>query len=309
MPTSLLEVTVHPDWQAVEQRARARDARLRIALQFIVIGVGLTSALLIGLGWHAGAGRLVATLLFSLTFLCFALWAGQWRLSRVTPRLWLALAAITLTSLIALLSTPRELRSSAAWSVLPQWPPVLVILSPLVTVGSLYLLIRRQPGIAAGFGLSRVGAPHQVAIGLASGLALGLHLTLAISAVPLLPSLPRLALPVLAWNALARLGVSTMAEELTFRGLLFGLLKRGRPARHGLTIVYVAALNLLLYAVGALSATGTSGVIDPVLWLLVFIYQGAFVVMATGLRGYHGSLWPSLAMNVAFSLFTAGLAL
>ena len=46
IPTSLLQVTVHPDWEAVERRARARDARLRIVLQLVVIGVGL-----LGVAW------------------------------------------------------------------------------------------------------------------------------------------------------------------------------------------------------------------------------------------------------------------
>lgn len=82
-------MTVHPDWQAVERRARDRDARLRIALQLVVITFGFVAALLVALGPGSGLARLGEVVLFSLAFLGFPIWASLWRLGVADPRLWL----------------------------------------------------------------------------------------------------------------------------------------------------------------------------------------------------------------------------
>jgi len=301
IPTSLLQVTVHPDWEAVERRARARDARLRIVLQLVVIGVGLLAALLSALDGDAGAARLAETILFTLAFVCFPLWASLWRLDVRDRRRWPALAGIVAAAAVALLSTPAALRTPA-WLVLPHWPPYLALLSPLATWGGLYWLGRDRPGFLAGLGLGQGSEVlHQVAIGLALGATLGLHLTAVVASAPLRLPLQAPGLPALGWSLLFALGVYAAGQELTFRGLLFGLLSRGQPVRAARIITFIVALNVLVHS------ASTFGAADPALWLLLLAYEAVFALMATGLRNYHGSIWPSLAMNVVYHLFAAGM--
>lgn len=269
-----------------------------MALQLVVIAFGLAVALL---DPGSGLARLGATVLFSLAFLCFPIWASLWRMEITDRRLWLLPAGIAPVAMAALLSTPAALRS-AAWLPLPAWSPHLVVLAPLLTWGCLYWLGRGRPGFLAGLGLVRArGVPHQLAIGLAVGAALGFHLVAATVAAPPLPSMQPPGLPGLAWSLLYGLGVRAVGQELVFRGLLFGLLSRGQPVQVGRTFFFIIALNVLVFS------ASTFGTADPESWLLLLVYEGVFATLATGLRNYYGTIWPSLAMSVIYQLFTAGM--
>lgn len=133
-------------------------------------------------------------------------------------------------------------------------------------------------------------------IGTAAGLAIGFHLLITSKALLAAETQPALTAATLVWLVCVRVGLTTLGEELFFRGWCYHLLVQQTHDSIWSAAAKITLLNVLVYAVYATSAPSVAAMI----WLLAYGALVAFTCIV--LRHRFHSLLPGLACNVVASL-------
>jgi len=294
--SDLQEITVRPDWEAAEDRARTEAARRRLQFEIVLLLYGFVT---LGLSiWTGGAAWtvLVHWLLFVAILLVLPLWialAGQPDRPPVILRFALiASAAVAL----AILTTPPEYRSTPIlW--MPVLPPWLSLAIPFLTCGTLAWAGVRRPQVRRKLGLLEPWWGRHMVIGLSLGAALGLHMISAIMSLPEATPIRPPTLGNLVWLVGVSAGLFAVGQEISLRGLLHALLRPLPGMRQIPALAIIMALNLLLYIAPASNLTLT-----PAL-AVCLAYAALFAFMAGLLRLRSGSVVASMAANATFCVF------
>ena len=253
-------------------------------------------ALIIGLVWTASPWTYLArTLLYTGVFWLFPLaFIYRSRLSTGRIEVQLADAAILLavTTGVAFLSSPYLTSTLQAPAL-----AFLAVAIPLITWPWLVRTARRFPAPARQLGLIRDQWLVFLLIGVSAGLAIGFHLLITSKALLVTQTPPALSTATLVWAVCLRAGLTSLGEELFFRGWCYHLLVQQTHDSIWSAAAKITLLNLLVYAVYATSAPSVA----IMAWVLAY---GALVAFAcTLLRHRFHSLLPGLACNIVASLF------
>jgi hypothetical protein len=298
-PSSLLEVAVLPDWQAIEAEHAAENARLWRFAQ-AAIAVTTLVALIIG---PAGAPQIWRGLLHSLV-LPLVLWLPPlWYLSRTPtnvrqgnrPLLPLGLALFGVIVLSCLL----EFSFAQGW-LDGQRSPLVVALAVAVPAGTWWLLSRLRryfPDEMLRLGVTGKLWRTDAAVGVAAGCALGLYLMLMWTLVPGQSAVRWPAPAALSVILCSLLGPTLLGEELLFRGLTVRLLSGPEQRDLARTALRIGVINLYIYMIPI------PGPGNPQLWVWRLVFGGLMILTATLLRYKLGNIVPGLICSVLFSLF------
>lgn len=296
MATSLLETTVHPDWEGIAQRSAQQCRRYEViaALALAVVTLALSLAILAfpAWPWHG----LLRTILLTSVLWLFPLWfIFRSASSRAVAFSHMVAAALLLAAAagIAYSVTPQRLATAPWYGFLP------ILLVPVITWGLLYALRLRYPIASRLFGLSARRWPTDLVLGVMAGLVLGLHLVITSSSLPGASSHPSPGLAVLVWALVFRAGFGALGEELFLRGMGYGLLPTSTPRDAMISTLKLALLSLLVFVIPILEARTES--LTAVAMLLA--YGAVLAVVAGFLRYRQQSVLPCIACNVVFSLF------
>ena len=179
-------------------------------------------------------------------------------------------------------------------------PTPLVLLVPAATWALLLYRGRRAPAGFRGLGFVTGGWFYYGLAGAAAGAALGFHLLLITRFLPLpSPAFPASPAAVL-WSVCYVVGLRATGEELLFRGLGYHLLA-GNAETILAVVLRILTANLFLHLMGVSYAAYHA------LWLLSLGYTALLAVATTLLRYRSGSLIPSLACDVVFTLFVTAV--
>lgn len=291
------DISVRPDWQAIERQEQVDRAKRSNLLQFGLIGYGL--AALGFAAWHEAPPwlALVQALFFAGAFVWMPLQASIY--GKAGKRKTLLVAAIALLGItpVAILTAPAVLHPD--WSLIPQLPAWLSVVIPAAMAAFLVWATHRHAGLSHALGFSARYWGYQTIMGLSMGIALGLHMWIMVGSLPQ-GSEPRLApWPVMVWLLSTVGGFQALGAELTLRGALLRLLAtEPRGLRVGV-FVRIAVLSMPLYIAPLLQSMKPSHTAPAV------VYGFAFTLLALVLRISQRSIVAPLAANAGFGLFLA----
>jgi hypothetical protein len=294
----LHKVTAKSDWRVIEAREAAIRSRLHGKLQLVAATYGLAT---LALGLWAGmppAFLLLAALLFAAAFVAFPLWTVIHRQPRARETLATAAIVVGASTLLSALTLPDELRP-ANMAHLIRLPTALAMLVPVAVWTLLFWAGSRHSNLLHGLGLRGGRVFRQCAVGAALGSALGFHFWVVISAAPGLDRLDNVTPAALLWITCVGIGLRSLGEEITLRGLLYRLLPGNTGQWLNERRLRILVLNLPLYLAPIICCSNALNL------LLGLGYGLLFATMAILLRRALGSAIAPLAANVTFNLFFA----
>ena len=307
MSSRLLDVTVHPDWQEIDRLQAARAARAWRGILVALIAAVLVSMLLNWLAPNWTGLLAVRVTIFTLVTWLPPMWYLMYQARGRGPAI-LPLAGVlsllTIAAIVAAATAPVAATGAVA-ATTPMIGPLrlplpFVLLVPATTWSLLLYRGRRAPAAFRGLGFVAGGWFYYGLAGAAAGAALGFHLLLITRFLPL-PAPAFLASPAaVLWSVCYVVGLRATGEELLFRGLGYHLLA-GSAETILAVVLRILTANLFLHLMGVSYAAYHA------LWLLSLGYTALLAVATTLLRYRSGSLIPSLACDVVFTLFVTAV--
>jgi hypothetical protein len=303
MPTNpLLTTTVRPDWEELTHQSASRQARYWTAFQLVL----LFGTLLVLLPEIVNPSGMWASTLWAALFIPTAwslplvtIYRRSGLRPHVTQFMGLAVLGIVFAGLAITWLGASGALAAHGEAVGLNLSRSLGLLVPFLTWPLLAWTYWRFPPASRQMGLTPDGWLINTAIGAAAGAALGLSLVAAVGFRPdTWPSQSSGLLPMV-WLLAYQAGLQAPAEELLFRGLIYGALLDDPSARRVPAITRVILLNMLVYVVPLVSAATIEG------RLAILVYGAAMATTCTLLRFRQHSLLPGIAAKIVFSVFLA----